>query len=855
MGNALAGLPANNKPRPNFRPFPNNVHFAAFGAPEAQSCVSCHNVGGNDGAGDLNHNIFQIGDGFNRASGVPRNPPPLLGSGLRQQIGIEMTAELQGQLAAGKAQANWGGVNVTVALSSKTRFFGSVVARPDGTVDFTNLSPGIDTDLVVKPFGWKGREAKLRRFIEGSFRVHFGMQTEPSANNACIAPNVNTFGNGPNCQDPDADGVTKEINDGQLSATSVYMALQEMPVRIPAATAAAQLRVNQGEALFNQVNCQGCHTQNMTINNPVHVERGDTTGGAGISFNLATAMHEPRPPLIDGKMTVEIWSDFRRHDMGPTDCDSKPFNQIGACFFMTPPLWGVRDTAPYLHDGRAATLLDAILLHGSGNATASINAFKALTADDQKKIVEFLGTLGRAEQVNAAECQAMHGFPLIPSQLLGTGGCQPDGCGLNGVWLGSGVSFRTLYLPSISATTGTSFAPLNEARIRITGFTKIGYGNNLSVDVQGQELLGKSGGQVVVNASNIAGAHLLLEHVNFSNQSDISYNLKINEVERSDFWIMPNGDRALLYDFSVTSSDGCNIALCQPGLDEDYTGSLIGRAVIFRGDLYTDYQVSLSPSNDTAFNIACVGTDLHKLHMLRHTSAASGDTSSPTVSERQALLRLLTADYCGTGHPFTENGTPIRFGSSNPDYQPTIESLYRLDNKVSSVEAMWTKDGASCITAPRLQSVTREMITSICPLPPPCESPPPGADMPTFMNELLLNRRAGDLVLYPGQSVRGYSSQPPVKIGNGWAGYTFAGTTDWDHDGHQDIIVRQDATGDLMLYPGQSVRGYSSQPPVKISNGWAGYTFAGTTDWDHDGHQDIIVRQDRNTLISGIAAP
>jgi hypothetical protein len=364
--------------------------------------VSCHNLGGFDGAGagDLNHNIFQIGDGINRASGVPRNPPPLLGSGLRQQIGIEMTAELQGQLAAGKAQAASTNANVTVALSSKTRSFGSVVARPDGTVDFTNLNKGIDTDLVVKPFGWKGREATIRRFVEGGFRVHFGMQTEPSVNKHCLTPNVNTFGTGANCQDPDGDGVTQEISDGQLSAEAVYMSLLQTPVRVPAPSAELQARVNQGEALFNQVNCQACHTQNMTINNPIRTEPGDTTGGAGITLNLATDTRAPHPPLnANGTMTAEIWSDFRRHDMGVEDCDSKNFNQIGACFFMTPPLWGIRGTAPYLHDGRAATLLDSVLLHGGGDDVASVNAFKALSADDQSKIVEFMGSLGRREDL------------------------------------------------------------------------------------------------------------------------------------------------------------------------------------------------------------------------------------------------------------------------------------------------------------------------------------------------------------------------------------------------------------------------------------------------------------------------
>jgi hypothetical protein len=399
MGNAVVGLPGGGKPRPNFREFPNNVHFAAFGAPEAQTCVTCHNVGGDDGAGDLNHNIFQIGDGVNRNTGVPRNPPPVLGNGLRERAAQEMTTEIQGKLTAGKAQAASTHLDVSVALTSKTINFGTVIAKADGTVDFTGLR-GVDPDLIVRPFGWKGREATIRRFIEGGWRVHFGMQTEPSVNNHCNTPNTNTFGTGANCQDPDNDGLQKEISDGQLSAGTVYMHLREVPVRLPAATAAAQTRVNDGEAKFNQVGCQGCHRQFITINNPTLVDKGDTTGGPGITLNLATDVHDPNARInSDGTITIEVWSDFKRHDMGPDLADSKNFNQIPASHFVTPPLWGIRDSAPYLHDGRAANLRDATLLHGGGDDLNSINAFKALTADDQQKIVEFMQSLGRVEDL------------------------------------------------------------------------------------------------------------------------------------------------------------------------------------------------------------------------------------------------------------------------------------------------------------------------------------------------------------------------------------------------------------------------------------------------------------------------
>ncbi|GLC92898.1 hypothetical protein Tamer19_23060 [Cupriavidus sp. TA19] len=105
----------------------------------------------------------------------------------------------------------------------------------------------------------------------------------------------------------------------------------------------------------------------------------------------------------------------------------------------------------------------------------------------------------------------------------------------------------------------------------------------------------------------------------------------------------------------------------------------------------------------------------------------------------------------------------------------------------------------------------------------------------------------GALWLYPGASKRGYSEAERVEIGNGWGGYTFVGVADWDRDGHKDIVAR-DSGGVLWLYPGMSSRGYSSVQRVEIGNGWAGYVFAGITDWDRDGHQDIIARDSSGSL-------
>jgi mono/diheme cytochrome c family protein len=392
LGNALLPPLAGPNPRPNAR----RIHNGKFGGPDATNCIGCHNVGGQDGGGTLDNNLLQDGDGVNLSSALVRNPPAILGDGYVQELGIEMTADLQAQLAAAKSGAAGAQGPTTVALASKGVSFGSAVVGTDGTVDFGSLQ-GVDADLVVKPLGWKGRTAVLRRFVEGGFQVHFGMASQALIAQNCKAPIPNVVGNGQDCTDPDDDGVRDEILEGQLTSMALYPTLLQVPIRINPTDPTALQRVGNGEALFASVGCTSCHVQSLTLNNPVHHEKPDLSGGAPFVTDLTVDGRLPRlSPQGDGTVIVELWSDLKRHDMGDSLADAHDTfgHAVPARLFMTRPLWGVAVTPPYLHDGRAATLGDAIAQH-DGEAAPVRDAYLALDTDAQAEIVEFLQTLSR----------------------------------------------------------------------------------------------------------------------------------------------------------------------------------------------------------------------------------------------------------------------------------------------------------------------------------------------------------------------------------------------------------------------------------------------------------------------------
>lgn len=128
-----------------------------------------------------------------------------------------------------------------------------------------------------------------------------------------------------------------------------------------------------GKALFQQVNCSGCHK--MTLQT-----------GPGLTLEVANQEIHP-------------FTDLLLHDMGPDLADNRPEFTATGREWRTTPLWGLglfdvlsRSAPGFLHDGRARNFEEAILWHG-GEAKKSREAFKALTKTERAQLIRFLRSL------------------------------------------------------------------------------------------------------------------------------------------------------------------------------------------------------------------------------------------------------------------------------------------------------------------------------------------------------------------------------------------------------------------------------------------------------------------------------
>lgn len=355
------------------------VHRGARGGPDARHCAACHRRGGPAGAGDAADVVFYDGDGDAPSSGLPRDAPALVGAGVLERVAAQITATFAAQRAAAIEEARRRGTDVRAHLTFEGIDFGVLVARPDGTAGTDELV-AIDTDLVVRPFGRTGRFATLREAIEDELLVHLGLETD-----GVVADGDATRSGPAGGLDPDGDGVSHEITDAQLALLVAYVALAELPIESWPTSSDVALLAAEGRTDFDALGCSGCHVPALPLDDPRYAIGTRT-------LDLSRDAAEPRLAAgADGRFWARAYTDLRRHDVGTADAR-------GSGRFVTPPLWGLMRSGPYLHDGRAPTVEDAILLHG-GEAQAARDAYAALSDAERAPLRVFLAGLTRARRI------------------------------------------------------------------------------------------------------------------------------------------------------------------------------------------------------------------------------------------------------------------------------------------------------------------------------------------------------------------------------------------------------------------------------------------------------------------------
>jgi CxxC motif-containing protein (DUF1111 family) len=193
-------------------------------------------------------------------------------------------------------------------------------------------------------FGWKANQPSLRQQIASAFVQDLGVTSTLYPLEECPAPQRG-------CREFPRPA-KPELNPMQLDALDAYLRA------LPAAPGLAHGEsARSGERLFAAAGCAGCHA-----------------------------------PTLDQTAPV-LYSDLLLHDMGEGLSDGRPDYAAGPRDWRTAPLLGLgRDSGPFLHDGRARTLAEAILWHG-GEAHPARERFRNMVAADRAALLAFLSSL------------------------------------------------------------------------------------------------------------------------------------------------------------------------------------------------------------------------------------------------------------------------------------------------------------------------------------------------------------------------------------------------------------------------------------------------------------------------------
>jgi len=205
----------------------------------------------------------------------------------------------------------------------------------------------------VGRFGWKAQQASLLAFSADAYVNEMGITSRlfPEEN----APN----GDQTKLAACDAVRDPEDLND-DITLFTNFMRLLAPPPR------SDMPWKERGRRVFERVGCAVCHR----------------AGSGGFTAESESA-------ALNGRR-VDALSDFLLHDVGTGDGIVQGDAQGNE--LRTAPLWGLSASAPYLHDGSAATIGEAILRHGNQGAAAQA-AFQALSYGERQALLEFLDSI------------------------------------------------------------------------------------------------------------------------------------------------------------------------------------------------------------------------------------------------------------------------------------------------------------------------------------------------------------------------------------------------------------------------------------------------------------------------------
>jgi CxxC motif-containing protein (DUF1111 family) len=226
---------------------------------------------------------------------------------------------------------------------------------PDGVRGVANVVWNPETRRSeVGRFGWKGQHSSLHLFAGDAYLNEMGITSA-----SFRTENLPQGRPIPAGWDSTADPEDLDDDTGRFTA---FMRLLGPPAqRTPDAP-----QVRRGSQVFNSIRCGSCHVP-----------------------ELRTGLH---PVTALSNKPVRLYSDLLLHRMGPQLADGIQQGQALGDQWRTAPLWGLGLRRFFLHDGRAATVADAIALHG-GEAEPSRARFLKLNAEDRNALLAFLSSL------------------------------------------------------------------------------------------------------------------------------------------------------------------------------------------------------------------------------------------------------------------------------------------------------------------------------------------------------------------------------------------------------------------------------------------------------------------------------